>query len=247
MRGLSPRYRVWQAARVTPADAYLRLALVTGLGPILIHRLPELVDTPEAIFSIPLDQLQRVQGVGGERARRIRDPRGMEAVATERGTRPCRGNYHHHACRSGLSGCLWCTHRSTDCHLGAWRIRTARPARRCLWLARVKPSAPGHRQARLLSLGLARVGACVVSGLARGIDTVAHEAALTAEGRTIAVLGSGFDHLYPSENQELADRTCAGHGAVISEYPSLPDPVRWHLPTPQSAGRSLSVWQNPGD
>jgi DNA processing protein len=65
---------------------------------------------------------------------------------------------------------------------------------------------------------LAKRGVTIVSGLARGIDTIAHKAALEAGGRTISVLGSGFDNLYPPENIGLIDQI-AQNGAVITEFP----------------------------
>jgi len=68
-----------------------------------------------------------------------------------------------------------------------------------------------------LSIFLAQNGITVISGLARGIDSIAHEAALDAGGRTIAVLGSGVDVIYPPEHRELAKRIIA-NGALISDY-----------------------------
>jgi DNA processing protein len=69
----------------------------------------------------------------------------------------------------------------------------------------------------------------VVSGMAAGIDTFSHEAALQAGGKTIAVLGGGFFHLYPKENSELA-RKIAEKGLLISEYPPCMKPKKWHFP-----------------
>jgi DNA processing protein len=80
-----------------------------------------------------------------------------------------------------------------------------------------------------LSYQLGKVGFTVVSGLARGIDTAAHRGALKAEGRTLAVIGSALDCIYPPESEELA-RLIAGHGAVISEYSMGRQPDRTTFP-----------------
>ncbi|HEV8713626.1 MAG TPA: DNA-processing protein DprA [Candidatus Binatia bacterium] len=90
-------------------------------------------------------------------------------------------------------------------------------------------SSYGKGAARDLARGLAEKGVTIVSGLARGIDAEAHRAALAAGGRTIAVLGSGLDIIYPSEHRALAAEIPA-HGAVVSEFSlgSKPDAV--HFP-----------------
>lgn len=82
---------------------------------------------------------------------------------------------------------------------------------------------------RYLAGDLARNHVTVVSGLARGIDAQAHQTALEAGGRTIAVLGSGIDVIYPYENTSLA-RSIAAAGAVISEYPLGTQPERGNFP-----------------
>src|SRR5688572_9221976 len=82
--------------------------------------------------------------------------------------------------------------------------------------------------ARRLATDLAARGITVVSGLARGVDSSAHRGALET-GRTIAVLGSGVDHIYPHEHIELADRI-ASTGLVISEYPPGTPPLPFHFP-----------------
>ena len=76
----------------------------------------------------------------------------------------------------------------------------------------------GQATAKKFGAGLARLGFCVVSGLARGIDTAAHEGALSVGGKTAAVLGCGIDIIYPPENLELY-RRIAAEGAILSEFP----------------------------
>ncbi|MDR1599404.1 MAG: DNA-processing protein DprA [Oscillospiraceae bacterium] len=93
-----------------------------------------------------------------------------------------------------------------------------------------QPSAYGLRMTRQISGDLARSGACVVSGFARGIDTAAHTAAVDAGGRTIAVLGSGVDKVYPPENVELLERILITDGSVISEFPPGTEPRGAHFP-----------------
>jgi len=77
---------------------------------------------------------------------------------------------------------------------------------------------------------LAQLGITVVSGMARGIDTAAHIGALRGNGNTIAVMGSGFDHIYPSENRDLFYEI-AGNGAVVSEFPLNTEPDPHNFPT----------------
>lgn len=100
----------------------------------------------------------------------------------------------------------------------------------------------GKAVAAELAGGLAASGVTVVSGLARGIDGIAHQAALEAGGRTLAVLGSGLDHIYPPEHRNLA-RSIASSGAVLSDYPLGTSPEGGNFPARNRiiAGLSLAV------
>ena len=205
------------------SDALLRLALIPGLGPISAQKLMEQVEHPAEVFSWSMARLQAVDGIGGERARRICDHRGVENAANERARAHAAGVRIITRVDEGYPQAFT---ELSDPPLAIWVHGTLEPRDR-LGLAVVgprRPSAYGHRQAHRLGSALARLGTCLISGLARGIDTVAHEAALAADARTIAVLGSGFDKLYPEENRPLAARIAAGHGAVISEFPMATPP-----------------------
>ena len=81
-----------------------------------------------------------------------------------------------------------------------------------------RASRDGKRAAFEISKGLAREGVTVISGMARGVDTAAHQGALQGEGTTIAVLGSGLDVIYPPENNALYRQILESGGAIISEY-----------------------------
>jgi DNA processing protein len=105
-----------------------------------------------------------------------------------------------------------------------------------------RATAYGKECTRLLVSDIARVGVTVVSGLAYGIDTEAHWATIKAGGRTLAVLGSGIDVIYPAENRKLADQITE-QGAVISEYPLGTRPEAGNFPRRNRiiSGLSLGV------
>lgn len=114
-------------------------------------------------------------------------------------------------------------------------------------LAVVGPRTPtvyGRSVAKKWVCQLAERGLTIVSGLARGIDTAAHEAAVAAGGQTVAVLGSGLLRLYPPENARLAERIAQGHGIVVSEHHPLAPGKPGHFPVRNRliAGLSQGVW-----
>jgi DNA processing protein len=107
----------------------------------------------------------------------------------------------------------------------------------CVWPERAValvgtrlPSPTGLKAAREFARFLALRGIGVVSGLARGIDTAAHEGSLEGSGITLAVVGSGLDALYPPENGKLAASIQAASGTILSEYPPDQEPLAFNFP-----------------
>lgn len=88
----------------------------------------------------------------------------------------------------------------------------------------------GERWGRYFGETLAAQGITITSGLALGIDGIAHRSALQVGGRTIAVLGSGLDHIYPSRHRQLAQCIVENGGALVSEFPLASAPAKYHFP-----------------
>lgn len=111
---------------------------------------------------------------------------------------------------------------------GAWSECLERPcvgivgSRRC--------STYGQNAALMLSRELAQRGITIVSGLARGIDAAAHRGALEAGGRTVAVMGTGLDRVYPRDHRKLADDILEHHGALVTQFPLDTPPVSENFP-----------------
>ena len=207
---------------------WIGLNCVPGVGSITSKRLIEAFGTPKHVFSASQGELQSVDGVGGELARRIatfpvEEVLEREVAAVER------------------AGITLCTLHDEDYppQLATLYdpppvlyVRGALMASDALAIAVVgsrRPTAYGRSMAERLAGELASLGFTVVSGLARGIDGLAHQAALSAGGRTLAVYGNGIDLIFPSEHRSLAD-AIAERGALISEFPMGTPPVAHNFP-----------------
>lgn len=103
-----------------------------------------------------------------------------------------------------------------------------------------RASPEGRAQARELASALAEAGVTVVSGLASGIDTAAHAATLDSGGRTLAVMGTGVDRIYPAENAELAERITES-GALISQFLPGSPPRRENFPIRNAVTSGMAV------
>jgi DNA processing protein len=98
----------------------------------------------------------------------------------------------------------------------------------------------GLTNAQKFAADLSAKGFTIISGMARGIDTYAHRGALKQGGRTVAVMGSGFNHIYPEENRKLAEEISKS-GAVISEFPIFTLPLKQNFPQRNRVISGLSL------
>lgn len=112
----------------------------------------------------------------------------------------------------------------------------------CLAIVGTRKITPyGRQAAEYFATAIASRGFTVVSGLALGVDAVAHRATLDADGATIAVLGTGIGHLYPKENEKLATDIIARGGLVVSEYPDTTPGLKGMFPRRNRIIAGLSV------
>ncbi len=88
----------------------------------------------------------------------------------------------------------------------------------------------GENASEMLSRDLASRGITVVSGLARGIDTAAHRGSIRGQGRTVAVMGTGIDNVYPKENRKIADEIVASGGCLVTQFPLSTPPIKENFP-----------------
>ena len=197
--------------------AYIVLNMIEGLGPVSVRRLVDTLGSPKAILEADREALMEARGVGEKLALKIiaqRDSINVEAQldkSAEIGARiitPLDDEYPESLkAIHGPPLALYIRGHIVSADDKALGIVGSRST-----------SHYGLSAADRLAYQLGQTGFTVVSGLARGTDTAAHNGALKSEGRTIAVLGGALDCLYPPENAELADRI-AKQGAVVSEYP----------------------------
>jgi DNA processing protein len=221
--------------------AYLRLAMIPGVGPLTRRRLLDRFGCPEAVLKAAPSDLRSVEGVGTKLCRVIADAQSQ--IDAEAEIDRCRHDRveiliepdaeYPRALRElpDPPGVLFVRGQIQPSDALAVAIVGSRHATHY-----------GLQQAERLAAGLARAGYTVVSGLARGIDAAAHRGALSAGGRTIAVLASGVLKVYPPEHVQLAEEVAA-QGAVVSESPPHASPLGGMFPQRNRiiSGLSLGV------
>lgn len=188
-----------------------------NIGPITLNRLlQEISGDPRDILTAPKRRLESVRGVGPETSAALLNWREHFDLAREEE-------------RLARAEATFITGRDEnyprllkeihDPPIGLYRKGDYGFTNPCIAIVGSRRTTLyGQAVAKKLGAELARLGFCVVSGLARGIDTAAHEGALSVEGKTVAVLGCGLDIVYPPENLGLY-RRIAATGAVLSEFP----------------------------
>ena len=223
---------------MTSQEAIVALNLLPKIGPIRVRRLLEVFGDPASILGASKDRLMRVDSIGEETAKILHawqdhaDPTTELREAAERGISiitqddadypaPLRDAY------------------DPPLLLYVWGKLEARDKHSISIVGSRRATHYGTQATKKFSYQLAHAGFTIISGLARGIDTAAHEAAVAANGRTIAVIGSGLAQLYPPENLALAEKIAAGFGAVVSEFPLHTAPDKQTFPM---RNRIVAAW-----
>jgi DNA processing protein len=205
------------SGELSEQQAFLILNALPNIGPITLNRLlEELGGDPRAVLAADARRLESVKGVGPVIRSTLLQWREHFDLAREEE-------------RMRKSGADFITTRDPgypkllkqigDPPIGLYRKGTYGFDAPCIAvIGSRRTTLYGQATAKKLGAELARLGFCVVSGLARGIDTAAHEGALSVNGKTAGVLGCGIDIIYPPENLDLYRRIEAT-GAVLSEFP----------------------------
>lgn len=219
-------------------DSLLLLNSISGLGPVTYrHLLDELGDDPRLILQARKSELRAVRGVGDKMIDSL-TAQGHEAWLAKEKERLGKRQV------SFLGKESYPPHLNEiyDPPIGLYLAGRLPEGPYISIVGTRNPTLYGLRFARELAQQLAQIGFCIVSGMARGIDTAAHEGALDARGKTLAFLGSGIDVVYPPENLGLYQRIIE-QGGVASEFPFGRKPDRHTFPKRNRlvAGVSLGV------
>ena len=198
-------------------EAFVALNMIEHVGPVRVRQLLEHFGGAPAILSASRSQLLQVRGIGQETA---------EAIVGWEKSVDLAGEMK----RIADFGCHIVTQPDEEYPASLREIYdppivlyvkgelSAKDKNAVAMVGSRQTTHYGIETARKLAYQLAYVGVTVVSGGARGIDTAAHQGALAAKGRTVAVLGTGINVVFPPENKELFDRITA-NGAVITQFP----------------------------
>ena len=211
---------------------WLAWSQVPGIGPILLQRLQTHFTTLESAWSAPEKALRQVEGLGG---------RLVAAIGECRSRIDPQEFLEEHLQKNPQ---FW---TSSDRHYPRLLLEIPSPPAVLYYRGQVnteenqgiiptvgivgtrRPTEHGLRWTRKISTALAKAGFTVVSGLAAGIDGEAHQSCLQGGGRTLAVMGTGVDRVYPAQHVNLY-RQIQGQGLILSEYANQTAPERGNFP-----------------
>jgi DNA processing protein len=218
---------------------WLALALTPGLGPTRIKKLIEHYGTAEHVFHASLTELEAT-GMRAVSAQSIATGRSLELAqqesekAAETGAKIISLSDPEYPSRLKeiydppvilfVKGCVGVLVQPGIAMVGTRH-----------------PTPYGSGMAERLSTDLAGRGLVIISGMARGIDTASHRGAIAVKGKTVAVLGTGIDVMYPKENTRLAEQIIALGGALISEFPVGTHPAPQNFPIRNRIISGMSV------
>ncbi|MCC7518300.1 MAG: DNA-protecting protein DprA [Verrucomicrobiae bacterium] len=225
---------------MTRAEACLVLNMVDHIGPITVRRLSDRFGNPEAILETPERELRTVNGVGREMARAI--SRWREEIPWEKELEHARAQGLRLICAEDeeYPALLRQIHDPPLVLYVRGRLEDGEKNSLAIVGAR-HPSHYGQETARRFGFQFANIGMTVVSGLAVGIDSAAHRGCLQAKGRTVAVLGFGFDYLPKADHAKLGEEIVAGGGALVSEFPMGKKPDRQTFPMRNRIASGMSL------
>ncbi|HAK06840.1 MAG TPA: DNA-protecting protein DprA [Spartobacteria bacterium] len=221
-------------------EACIALNMLPTVGPVRLRKLLEVFKDSPRILAAKRSELRMVEGIGNEVADQISNWESIVDLAAE-------------LKRVREFGASVITQESPSYPKSLREIH-APPIVLYVWgelqerdhhaigiIGARRTTHYGTESAKKLAYQLAYAGLTVISGLARGIDTAAHQGALAAKGRTIAVIGSGLSKLYPPENRGLADKIRDGNGAIVSEFSMEIEPDRQTFPM---RNRIIAGWSH---
>jgi DNA processing protein len=221
-------------------EACIALNMLPTIGPVRLRKLLEVFEKPERVLAAKRSELRAVEGIGNEVADQVGNWESIVDLAAE-------------LARIREFGATVITQESPsypkplrEIHappivLYVWGELAERDHHAIGIIGARRTTHYGTEAAKKLAYQIAYAGLTVISGLARGIDTAAHQGALAAKGRTIAVIGSGLGKLYPPENATLADKIRNGNGAIVSEFSMEIEPDRQTFPM---RNRIISGWSH---
>ncbi|QRY80567.1 DNA-processing protein DprA [Pseudomonas sp. PDNC002] len=226
---------------ISPAEceARLRLHALPELGPRRFRKLLAAFDSASAALSAPA-AAWRSLGLPAESAEQRRDPRIRELAATA--LHWLDAPEHHLVMWDGATyPALLAELTDAPPLLFVAGDATLLERPQLAMVGSRRASKPGLDTARAFARSLAGGGFVITSGLALGIDGAAHEGALQASGKTVAVLGTGLEHIYPRRHLDLAQRIVEGGGALVSELPLHATPQAANFPRRNRIISGLSV------